>query len=122
MSILPPHPTLYLDISPPHQVLTGTTPFTDESDEEIVDKVAAGLRPDRPPDDPSRELADELWEQIVACWDSKPNERPTASKVLRALGEVKQREDAGDSDDETVVREENSVTEDHEQSTFSAQL
>jgi len=75
--------------------------------------VVAGLRPVRPSGDPSRELADELWEQIVACWNNEPNKRPSALEVLRTLGEAKHREDADDSDEETAVRESDSVTDDH---------
>jgi len=103
---------VYLDISPLTQVLTGTTPFPDESDEGVVDMVNAELRPKRPSGDPSQELADELWEQIVACWNNKPDERPSAFEVLRALGEAKSREDAHDSDEETLVRDCDSVMDD----------
>lgn len=82
--------------------------------------LTAGLRPERPSVGPSsQELADELWEQVVACWNHKPNERPTALKVLRALGETKSKEDAEDSDEGTVVMECDPVTDDPE-STFSS--
>ena len=83
--------------------------------------VVAGFRPERPFGDPSQELADELWEQIVACWNKEPNERPTAFEVLRALGEAKPREDADDSDQATVVRECDSVTDD-DPGAFSGRL
>ena len=116
------HPSVYLDILPLAQVSAGTTPFPDGSDEEVVGMVTAGLRPERPSDNPSQELSDELWEQIVVCWNHDPNERPTALKVLRALGEAKNREDMGDSDEETAVRDLDSVTEDTELGTFSGQL
>jgi len=101
------------------QVLTGTAPFPDESDEEVVEMVTTGLRPERPSGDPSQELADELWEQIVTCWNAEPSERATALKVLRALGEAKEREE--DSDEGTLVRERESMTDSPKPSAFSGQ-
>jgi len=107
---------------PPTQILTGTTPFPNESDEEIVDKVTEGLRPDRPFDSPSQGLLDELWEQIVVCWNQDPNERPTAPRVLRELGEAKSLEPVmpvEDPDRGMVMKEWNWVESDREESTFS---
>ena len=104
---LPLHPTPHLSSHPWPQILTGTVPFPDESDEEIVDKVTRGLRPERPSSNPSQGMTDELWEQTVACWNRGPNERPTAPKVLRALGEIKHREPAAsmEASDDEMMRE-----------------
>lgn len=43
-------------------------------------------------------------------------------KILRALGEAKNLEDVGESDEETVVREWDSVKENPEPGMFSDQL
>ena len=74
------------------QVLSGTTRFPNESDEEIVDKITRGLRPEWSSANPSQKLANALWEHIEACWNQEPKERPTAFEVLQtllALGEDK---------------------------------
>ena len=50
----------------------------------------------------------ELREQIVACWNQEPNERPTAPKVLLALDEAKSQEPVVSAEDfggETITRE-----------------
>ena len=65
--------------------MSGTTPFHNEGDDEIADKVTTGVRPEWPSNNPSQELVDGLWEQIEACWSQEPNERPTASKALLTL-------------------------------------
>ena len=86
--------------------------------------VTAGLRPEQRSDNLSQGLIDEVWEQIVACWNNEPNERPTAIEVLRALGEAEHWEDVEDSDEETGVRdpEWNFGTHGRKQSTFPSQL
>ena len=43
-----------------------------------------GFRPERRSESPSQGM-DELWEQIEACWNQRPNERPTAPKVQQTL-------------------------------------
>jgi len=114
-----------ISLFPPAQILTGTTPFPNESNEEIVDKVTEGLRPDRPFDSPSHGISDELWKQIVVCWDQEPNERPTAPQVLRALGEAKHREPVipvEGSDGGMVMKEWNWTESDHEECTYSGWL
>ena len=88
--------------------MAGTAPFPNESDKEIAEKVAGGLRPEWPANNPSQRLVDELREQIMACWNQEPNQRPTAPKILLVLDEVEQREPVAsveDSDDEVMMRE-----------------
>ena len=93
---------------PSLQVLSGTDPFPDESDEEIPDIVAAGARPGWPLDPPNF-LVDELREQVEACWNQEPNKRPTAFEVLQTLvtlGEARRQEfviSVEDSDDEGTI-------------------
>jgi hypothetical protein len=65
--------------------LTGTTPFPNASDEEIVAGVGMGYRPDYPYKIPSQGLVDELWDQIEACWHDDPEQRPAALTVLQFL-------------------------------------
>lgn len=67
------------------QILTGTTPFSDKSDEDISAEVITGLRPEWPSDDPSQALIDGLWRQVEACWCYDPEERPTALIVFHSL-------------------------------------
>ena len=74
------------------QVLSGITPFTNESDEEIVGGVTKGVRPEWLPSNPLQKSVDAL---IEACWNQEPKERPTASNVLQtllALGEERPQE------------------------------
>ena len=107
------------------QALSGTDPFPDESDEEIPDIVAAGARPGWPPD-PPKLLVDELREQIEACWNQEPNNRPTAPEVVQALlvfGEARHQgrtetpvEDPGDG---TLFRGWEHVGGDPEEGAFS---
>ena len=63
------------------QTLTSTTPFPNETDKQVVDRVPKGLRPEWPPNGPPKWLQG----QIEACWDQDPKVRPTAFKVLEAL-------------------------------------
>lgn len=61
-------------------------------------------------------MIDELCDQIVACWNQEPTERPTALEMLSVL-EAKRKEPAEfeeDFDDETITRE----WGDPEESTF----
>ena len=102
------------------QILTGVIPFPYESDEGVVEKVARGLRPERPSNH-SQGMPNHLWEQIVACWNQEPTVRPTAQKLLLALGETEHRapvESAGGPGDESILREWDWVEDDLEESTF----
>ena len=105
------------------QVLSGTTPFPNESDEEIVDELATGSRPERPSNDPSQRLVDELWEQIVTSWNQEPNGRPTVFKILRTLRVLDEPQHQSivskeDFSDEMGVRDWEFVKDDPEESTF----
>lgn len=67
------------------QILSGTTPFPKESGDEIVKKVAIGLRPEWPSNHHSRGLVDVLREPIESCWNQEPGGRPSALEVLQTL-------------------------------------
>ena len=90
--------------------MTGTTPFLSESDDEIVDKVATGLRPEWPSGNPPQGLSDAVWEQVKTCWKQELKERPTASDVLEtlvALGETYHHGpvvSAGDAEEEAMAK------------------
>jgi len=89
-----------------------------------VNRVAAGLRPELPYNNPPQGLADALWEQIKACWRQEPEERPTAPNVLETLltlGETYHHEpviSTGESDDETTIAEWEHVEDGPEEGTF----
>lgn len=113
-----------LHLTPRSQVLSGTAPFPNESDEEIVHKVTIGSRPERPSNNPPNWLVDELWKQIEVCWSQQPNVRPTASKVLQALlalGKAHHQEpvvSVEGSDDEAEMWGWEITGDDREESTF----
>ena len=113
-----PHPT------PRPQVLSGTIPFPGKRDEDIVDRVAMGVRPSPPPDNPSKWSVGDLWEQIEACWNQEPNGRPTASKVLQilqGLGESKHQESVVSMENfgnKAMVRKQECVNDHPRESTF----
>ena len=67
------------------QILTGTTPFSDKSNEDISAEVITGLRPEWPSDDSSQALIDALWRQVEVCWCYDPEERPTALMAFQSL-------------------------------------
>ena len=106
-----PHPSLYLSISPRNLDFDGCLTIPNKSDEEIANKVPTGLRPEWPSSNPPRGLVGALWEQIKACWNQEPKERPTISKVvetLLTLGETYHHElvaCVGDQDDEGMTGE-----------------
>ena len=110
---------------PSPQVLSGTTPFPDESDEVIMDKVTAGLRPTWP-SNPSRWLVGKLWEQIEVCWQQEPNGRPTSFEVLQtllALSEAQHQERAALSvEDEALMWEWEHIKDNPEKSAFFCRL
>ena len=101
--------------------MTGITPFPNECDKEVVDKVIAGTRPERPSNDLSHGMSDKSWDQIAACWDGEPNKRPTALEILLALGGLEHREPpvlVENSDDEVMMTGWDLVEGDPEESTL----
>ena len=86
------------------QISTGTAPFPHESDQEVVDKVVKGLRPEWSSISPPQGLADALWYHIRTCWSQEPGGRPTASKMLEKLLVLsKTYPYQGESDSESLV-------------------
>jgi len=67
------------------QVFSGITAFPRESDEEVIESVTLGMRPEWPPGVPSQWYGDTIWDQVEACWSHEPEDRPTALVVLQAL-------------------------------------
>ena len=86
--------------------------------------VSMGLRPEWPSGNRPQGSAYELWEQIGACWNQAPNERPTAPEVqqtLTALYESQHQKpmvSVVDPDVETMVRVLGHVDDGPEQSTL----
>lgn len=117
MSIPSSLPTLESISTSYPQTLTGTTPFQNENDGEIADKVSVGLRPEWPPNKPRKRLR----EQIKSCWNQEPNERPSAFRVLRdlvALSEVQPQEPLVSAEDHTMRTEQVYADDCSEESTF----
>ncbi|XP_012282247.1 putative tyrosine-protein kinase Wsck isoform X2 [Orussus abietinus] len=57
----------------------GGTPYADlELDSDLEEAVSRGLRPRRPPDVP-----DPLYEVVLSCWQSDPEERPSFDELVR---------------------------------------
>ena len=82
------------------QTLTGITPFQNESDEEVANRVKTGLRPEWLSNDPSHGLVDALRSRVEACWDHDPEKRPTALEMfqfMEALRKERAEERAEDS-------------------------
>ncbi|KAF9789355.1 kinase-like domain-containing protein [Thelephora terrestris] len=75
------------------EILTGTAPLEDASDEVVLKEVITGLRPEWPSDDPSQALIDALRNQVEACWCYDPEERPTALMALQSLQAFAQERD-----------------------------
>lgn len=71
--------------------MTNSMPFDDQrSIGKIIDTIEAGGRPSRP----SRKLVhhgldDRFWSLINRCWHQSPKARPSMSKVLQELEEMR---------------------------------
>ena len=87
---------------PRPQALTGTTPFQNESDEEVANKVKMGLRPEWLQNDPSNGLVDALRSQAEACWSHDPEKRPTALNIFQFL-EALRKERTGGTEDSGIT-------------------
>ena len=101
--------------------MTSTTPFLDENDEELGNRISLGFRPKWPPNIP------QMWlrEQIEACWDQNPNERPTAFEVLLALlapSKGQRQEPVASAGDRVTTMEQVHVDDHSEECTFLDRL
>lgn len=74
-----------------HQILTGDKPFsTFRNETSIIMEVQNGQRPPRPDQTlVHRGLDDKLWEIVVRCWAQNPEDRPTASQIVRELVDLR---------------------------------
>jgi len=50
-----------------------------------VNTVKIGIRPEWRPEPASQELEDAIWQQVEACWNHDPEDRPTVLVVLQVL-------------------------------------
>lgn len=89
-----------------NQILTGDKPFASyPRDFEIITAVKRGQRPDRPNHTLiHRALDDKLWDIIARCWAQDPEDRPTASQVLRELEDLRRLPDLDVPDLTLLVR------------------
>jgi len=70
-----------------YEIYSGNIPFHEiANDSRVILSVIRGERPSRPPHD-SRQMCyifePVVWELIDACWAEQPQERPTASEIVK---------------------------------------
>ncbi|KAJ7585035.1 hypothetical protein C8J56DRAFT_1027479 [Mycena floridula] len=64
------------------EIYTGHVPFAEhKNDPAVKQAVMSGRRPSRPRD----LFTDQLWQLIEECWNQRPDSRPSARHILRAL-------------------------------------
>ncbi|KAF9227940.1 kinase-like protein [Gyrodon lividus] len=65
-----------------YEIITGAIPFQDYMAHELITHVMNGGRPKRPK---SVDREDALWKVAMSCWETNPNHRPTAQRVVSEL-------------------------------------
>ncbi|KAH7926283.1 kinase-like protein [Leucogyrophana mollusca] len=68
-----------------YEIYTSKDPFHGVLGQLIPGLVLAGRRPVKPSPEEWDEtgLEDAMWDMIVACWDQKPEQRPTTAQVVK---------------------------------------
>lgn len=68
------------------EILTGSPPFHDTQEEDLVVLVRNGIPPERPQTEISRRwLSDEVWDLLTRCWSQDSMSRPDMSFVVATL-------------------------------------
>ncbi|KAJ7163710.1 kinase-like domain-containing protein [Mycena filopes] len=66
-----------------YEILTGKPPYFDiPRDMNVIFLVLQGARPERPEIIPA---PDSLWTLLEKCWETEPEDRPTASQIIQDL-------------------------------------
>lgn len=93
------------------EILSGQAPFAPVK--APVPEILRGERPERPEGVQGVWFTDSVWEMLVHCWSSQPDDRPSLNTVLRCLQddplsssyvEVDVEADADDQSDVTTTR------------------
>ena len=71
-----------------YEVLSGQAPFTPFNSSMVMLKVIRGERPGRPNGPEGARFTDNLWQTLNRCWESQPDDRPSAEAVLECLEQV----------------------------------
>ncbi|KAF7980089.1 hypothetical protein HWV62_39896 [Athelia sp. TMB] len=68
-------------------MFSGSFPFKGKRDNQVMNAISMGRRPERPNDSLSqtRGLKDDVWDIIVTSWHQQPEERPTAAQIIQRL-------------------------------------
>ena len=72
-------------VSTRFQLYTSDEPFSQLNSFVVSRQVLSGIRPPRPLFHGGEEMADDLWAVVRQCWVEKPDERPTAEKLVELL-------------------------------------
>lgn len=65
-----------------YEVVTGSLPFRQQRVVAIPMSAASGSRPQKPEDPVADGFGQGTWEFIESCWDTNPQQRPTAMEAL----------------------------------------
>ncbi|KIJ38918.1 hypothetical protein M422DRAFT_231000 [Sphaerobolus stellatus SS14] len=68
------------------EILSGSPPYHDISDEQLISHVRIGVPPDRATSDlAGRWLSDDVWDLLLSCWSFDPTSRPEMASVVNTL-------------------------------------
>ena len=68
-----------------YEVLSGKIPFHRYNSAAAIVKIVNGARPERPQGVGGLWFTDVIWNTLERCWNSMPDDRPSAEEVLRCL-------------------------------------
>lgn len=71
-----------------YEVLSCQPPFASSKDHVVVRKVIEGERPERPKGAIEAWFAEDLWEMLCQCWETRAQSRPSIEAVLKCLDRV----------------------------------
>ncbi|KAF9789407.1 kinase-like domain-containing protein [Thelephora terrestris] len=71
------------------ELVTGSVPFPDSTDYNIIHMVTKGKRPPKPPRFDAPGTSKAVWEVAKKCWHGTADKRPEAVQVLQCLNGIK---------------------------------
>ena len=74
-----------------YEVLSGQSPFSQDTEFVVMRKVIEGVHPDRPQGTQGKPFQDGLWAMLERCWERQPSKRPSLAAVLGCLQDPVQR-------------------------------